>query len=269
MNILISLIYGVIQGLSEFLPVSSSGHLALMPYVMKFEDPGVLFDLMMHVGTAFAVMVYFRRDLIRLIKGSLFLITNPKKLKQADPFVLNFIFATIVSVIFILLIKDFAESYGRSSKLIAINLIVFGIILFISDIKKEQSDRISPMESQNKWMYSFLIGMSQSFAIFPGVSRSGITITAGRFLGLNRREASSFSFLLSLPIIVAGAAKKLIDVKFQLDSSIGITNLSVGLVVSFIVGILTIHFFLKFISKTPMLVFTIYRIILGILILSL
>lgn len=267
MNFNLAFIYGLIQGISEFLPVSSSGHLALLPKVMSFSDPGVFFDLMMHVGTAVAVLIYFYKDVLRLIKGSLFILFNPKKRDAMDPFVINFIAATVCSVFFILLIKGFAENFGRSSQLIAINLIVFGIIMFVADLKKVPERSISPMEQQGSFKSAIIIGITQAFAIFPGVSRSGITITAGRFMSLSRKEASTFSFLLSLPIILAGAAKKLLEVKFVLDSSIGFENLLAGLFVSFAIGILTIHFFLKMISKTPLVYFSIYRIVIGIIIL--
>jgi undecaprenyl-diphosphatase len=269
MSIYISILYGLIQGLSEFLPVSSSGHLALLPYFMNFKDPGIFFDLMMHIGTGLAVLIYFKADVLRIIKGSIFILVNPTKFKEADPFTLNFIFATICSVIIILAIKDLAFEFGRSSNLIAGNLIFFGIIMYFSDRRSVKKRELSPMLTERKWLHSFIIGASQALAVFPGVSRSGITITSARFLGLSRKEASSFSFLLSLPIIFAAAAKKLIDVNFVVGDNIGMTPLLIGLAVSFVVGIVTIHFFLKLISQTPLAIFSIYRIIIGIIILAL
>ncbi|MGK0367486.1 MAG: undecaprenyl-diphosphatase [Thermoproteota archaeon] len=265
MDFLSAIVYGIIQGFTEFLPVSSSGHLAILPHVMDIKDPGVAFDLMMHIGTALAVMIYFKKEVLRLIKGSLQFIFNKENARQnPDGFTCNFIISTITSVILILIIKDYAKSFGRSTHLIAINLIVFGIILFLSDLKKAKNDCESYMINTIRIKEAILIGISQAFAIFPGVSRSGATISCARFLGLDRRSASSYSFLLSLPIIVAGAAKTMIDANFQLGSGISLSVLGVGLVVSFVIGLLTVHFFLKLVANIPLATFTVYRILMGI-----
>ncbi len=265
-----AIIYGIIQGVSEFLPVSSSGHLALLPQIMKIPDPGVLFDLMMHLGTALAVLLYFKKDILVFVKIFINLILNREKAKsfQEYYYFLNFIIATIASVVCILLIKDTALLIGRSSKLIAFNLIFFGIILYISDRRKNSSEHNPMMESLNL-KNSIIIGIMQSFAIFPGVSRSGITITGGRFLGLTRTNASSFSFLMSLPIIFAAIIKNIPVYMQATTNEASMTAMLVGVVSSFIIGIMTIHFFLKLISKIGLLSFSVYRIIIGILVLVL
>lgn len=256
--------YGLIQGITEFLPVSSSGHLALIPHFFELKDPGVVFDLVMHLGTALAILVYFKRDVIDLIRGA-------KEIFKRGPhsphrfFAINFILATVSSVIFILLLKDAAFEYGRSSTFIAFNLIFFGIALFISDMKVPWD---MSMETSSRKKIAIIIGIAQSLAIFPGVSRSGITITAGRFSGLSRLEASRFSFLLSLPIIFASIAYKSKEI-FEGGAVQGaeISHMIIGVTLAFLVGIMTIHYFLKFLAKVGLGIYTVYRIALGALIL--
>jgi undecaprenyl-diphosphatase len=271
MSSLEAIIYGIIQGISEFLPVSSSGHLALLPHVMKINDPGVLFDLMMHLGTAFAVGLYFKKDVFKFAELSFYFIFNRTKAKSDPQYFhfCNFIIATISTVIIILLIKDFAFSFGRTAQLIAFNLIFFGIILSLSDLKKSTSTELDPMQSSLNLKSSIIIGVMQSFAVFPGVSRSGITITGGRLLGLSRTQASSFSFLMSLPIIIAGIIKHIPTYMKSVEQGIGLSVMALGVFVSFIVGILTIHIFMKLVPKIGLLYFGIYRVIIGILVLYL
>lgn len=257
MDVMWAVIYGLIQGLTEFLPVSSSGHLALIPYFFELKDPGVVFDLVMHLGTALAVSVYFKKDIIILFKE---LIRIPKQGIKNSPYAFNFCIATISSVVAILLIKDFALSYGRNAYFIAFNLIFFGILLGASDLlSKSGVDLIK----ESKLRTAIFIGIAQALAVFPGVSRSGVTLTAARFQKMGRKEAGSFSFLLSLPIIMASIFYKLPGILNGEAVSESMLIILVGVFVSFIVGILTIHFFLKLIAKIGLVYFTYYRIALG------
>lgn len=263
-----ALLYGLVQGITEFLPISSSGHLALIPFFFELKDPGVVFDLMMHLGTALAILVYFKRDIIRLFKGVIDFVTRRNPYGVEKLFATNFTIATIASVILILCIKDFALDYGRNSTFIAFNLIFFGVLMFIADRKLPQG---TSMETQGQTKISLLVGASQALAIFPGVSRSGITITTGRFTGLSRLEASRFSFLLSLPIIFASVlykSKEILQSQELTAMPVDVWHIAIGVTVSFIVGILTIHYFLKFLAKVGLGIYTIYRILLGVLILS-
>lgn len=254
-----AIIYGIIQGLSEFLPISSSGHLALLPYVMKIKDPGVVFDLMMHLGTALAVMTYFRNDIFRYAKTFTPSLADFKVGGEDRWFVRNFIFSTMVSVFFIVLLIPFAKE-ARSPFVIIFNLSFFGALLWLSDWKNSRNKKIlnSPLTSSFQFRIAGLIGLSQSLAIFPGVSRSGITLTVALLLGMRRKEAGNYSFLLSLPIILAGILKEVPDLmKTQNDSSLFI--LLTGVTISFIVGLLTIHFFMKLISQIKLGYFAVYR----------
>jgi undecaprenyl-diphosphatase len=253
-----SVFYGFIQGVTEFLPISSSGHLALIPYFFELKDPGVLFDLLMHLGTAIAVILYFHKEVLRLIKETILLLVK-RNLKETV-FVQNFIIATIASFVLILLIKDLAFEYGRTAKIIGFNFIVFGILMYLADRKESKNVDLT---SQSKLKKALFIGLSQSLAVFPGVSRSGITLTSSRYLGLGRVEASRFSFLLSLPVIVGSIIFKIPDIMGGSIENVSYPIMVSGIFFSFFFGLITIHFFLKLIAKIGLVYFSIYRILIG------
>lgn len=258
---LTAIVYGIVQGITEFLPVSSSGHLALIPYFTGASDPGVLFDLAMHVGTALAVIISFRSELKRLAKETLCL-RSPAK----SPFAFNFWLATFVTIIVVFLIKDHAEQFGRNPVLIAINLIFFGALMWLADMKGKIG---VDLKNKMDWKRSIVIGLAQALAVFPGVSRSGATLTAGRSFGLSRHNAGSFSFLLSLPIILGGFFYK----SLALYSSGGVPafgwgQLALGIFMAFIVGLVTIKFFMSMLDRFGLGVYFWYRLILAIIVLS-
>lgn len=267
MTVLWAIFYGILQGLTEFLPISSSGHLALVPFFFELKDPGVIFDLMMHLGTAFAICIYFHKELKELLLQGIYFFKN-RKADENSIFFLNFTLATIITVIFILLVKDFALNYGRNPKFIAFNLIFFGLLLFISDKYGKHGEDLT---HNSKYLKAMVIGFSQMLAIFPGVSRSGITITSARFMALSRDRASRFSFLLSLPIIFASVLYKLKGILKgeEVLGEFSNLHLFLGVFVSFVVGFVTIHFFLKLLNKIGFGIYAIYRLILGIIILYL
>lgn len=248
MSPLDGVVYGLIQGVSEFLPVSSSAHLALLPYILKIQDPGVAFDLAMHLGTALAVIFYFYRDIIMLLKSS---------------YILNYIVATSVTVLLVLFIKDFGATLGRNPYFIAMNLLVFGWFLYWADRRKVTQK--SDFRSSYFIKESLLIGFSQAMAIFPGVSRSGITLTISRSLGFSREESGRFSFLLSLPIILGGMIFKIPELTNS-EMSIDLPSLLMGVSLSFITGLIVIHFFFKLLSKLGFIYFALYRTALAIII---
>ncbi|HLW56820.1 MAG TPA: undecaprenyl-diphosphate phosphatase [Bacteriovoracaceae bacterium] len=258
MNNLEAIIYGIIQGLSEFLPISSSGHLALLPHLMEIQDPGVKFDLMMHLGTALAIIVYFKdqvKNLLSHIHPKIFLL---KEESEELSFFKNFTVATITSVVFILLLLPISK-LAREPWIIILNLTFFGGLLWAADFfNKKRVLSFNPMEQGLNFKYACLIGAAQALAIFPGVSRSGITITMALFLGMRRKDAGSFSFLMSLPIILAGILKEVPDLVSGGDTTAA-GPLIIGIATSFIIGWLTIHFFMKLIARIPLGVFAIYR----------
>jgi undecaprenyl-diphosphatase len=265
MNFFEAMIYGLIQGLSEFLPVSSSGHLALLPYVMNIKDPGVVFDLMMHFGTALAVFVYFRKDILRYAMTFTPSLANFKVGGEDRWFVRNFIFSTIVSVLFIVLLMPVAK-VARNPWFIIANLSVFGGLLWFADWKNGNYKNLLDSPMTNGWQFRIagMIGFAQAFAIFPGVSRSGITLTMALLLGMRRKDAGSYSFLLSLPIIFAGILKEVPEL-MKTQSNDSLLILCTGVLTSFVVGWTTIHFFMKLIGKIHLSYFAIYRWVLALL----
>lgn len=258
-----AIIYGIIQGFSEFLPISSSGHLALLPYVMNIQDPGVVFDLMMHFGTALAVITYFRKEILIYVRTLTPSLVSVRHGTSSQWFSRNFILSTAVSVFIILLLLPVSKM-ARDPWIIIFNLSFFGGLLWFADRKNKKSQLLDlPMEKGMQWRLAIVIGAAQALAIFPGVSRSGITLTAALLLGMKRKEAGSFSFLMSLPIILAGIAKEIPDLINAPNEKMMI--LFLGVVTSFLVGLLTIHFFMKLIGTINLKYFAFYRWVIAVI----
>lgn len=245
----------LIQGLTEFLPVSSSGHLALAPKLFGFNDPGLDLDAFLHLGTLLAVLIYFRAEVLAMLKS--FISKDPLNRKLS----IGIIIATIPAMALGFGFKSFFESdLARSPASIMITLGLGSILMFAADrfINRNPSTKeISNLSFKEM----FFIGTMQALALFPGVSRSGATISAGLFTKLNREEAARFSFIVGLPA-VGGAG--LIAIK-DLISDIGLSNIdwstmSIGFLVSFISGYLAIDFMIKFLKTQSLSLFIIYRI---------
>ena len=251
MNLEMAIIYGVIQGVTEFLPISSSGHLALLPLFFNIEDPGIFFDLAMHMGTALAVFIYFFKDIILLFK-------------RRDH-LFNLIITTGITLVLAWFVNKFT-GYGRNPTLISINLLIFGIFMWLADSKgpKPLSGFSKAMTETKQLRRSVIIGTFQVLALFPGVSRSGVTMAVSRLVGLSRKEAARYSFLLSFPLIVSGFFYKLQGVTYIED--IFIKHCLIGAGFAFITGLLSIHFFLKIIQRMGLWIFALYRILLAVLI---
>jgi undecaprenyl-diphosphatase len=262
MNVLDAIIYGIVQGVSEFLPVSSSGHLALLPKVLDIADPGVSFDLIMHVGTGLAILVYFHKDVLNLILQYTSLLKSPFRFKQLSPFAFNFFITTLTSIVFILILMVPAKQFGRSPSFIAFNLCLFGLLMYFADRFSKVKESFS-LHEKSDLKSAILLGVAQSIAIFPGVSRSGITLTMGRALSLSRKRIGEYSFLMSLPIIFAGALKDLVSMLRDQNLSFELTIMATGVLTAFFVGLMTIHFFLKFLVRFGLTAFMIYRILLA------
>ena len=265
-------ILGLVQGLTEMLPVSSSGHLVLFPKLFAWEDPGLNVDAFLHLGTLFAILIYFRKDLLSLILE-----------RQKRKLLLYTVIATLPIVIIGFSVKDYLETFEifRSSKFISFNLIVVALLMWFFDNKLVKSETGSNQESQIRDLneLNFLtvlqIGFAQCLALCPGVSRSGICAVAGIAQNMSRKAAIRFAFLLGTPAI-AGAG--ILATKDMLDNYINqpeIYNFSqdylaliVGFVVSLISGLVAIDFLIKFLNRNDFTVFIIYRILLGILVYS-
>ncbi|MGA2774997.1 MAG: undecaprenyl-diphosphate phosphatase [Candidatus Omnitrophota bacterium] len=241
-----AVILGIIQGLTEVLPISSSAHLFLFPWFFKWHYQGLSFDVALHVGTALAFMIYFFKDWMSII-------THKKNLFW------YIIIATLPAALVGLLLEKKAETVFRSPLLVAMMLAVFGVILWLADNFGKKERPIEEMDFRTV----FTIGLAQTVALIPGVSRSGITITTGLFKGLTRQAAARFSFLLATPIVVAAGALKL--------SKLHISDLTPafwsGILFSALSGFAGIYFLLKFVRNSSLKVFVYYRILLAVAIL--
>jgi undecaprenyl-diphosphatase len=248
---------GVIQGLSEFLPISSSAHLTLIPWLLGWEDPGLAFDVALHFGTLLAVVWYFRMEWLALIRAAWGIITTGRIETPEKRRVIYLIIATIPGAIGGLMLQSRAESAFRSPQLIAIALIVMGLLLWLADKLVDQRRVLGEM----RWVDSLLIGLSQVIALIPGVSRSGSTITTGRGLCFDREAAAEVSFLMSMPII---AAAVVLEGPKALHQG-GLTNeLMSGVVASAISGWLAISILMRYVTRHSYGIFAWYRILLGI-----
>ncbi len=248
---------GIIQGLSEFLPISSSAHLTLAPWLFGWEDPGLAFDVALHFGTLLAVLWYFRMEWLALIRAAFGIITTGRIETPEKRRVIYLIIATIPGAIGGLVLQSKAESAFRSPQIIAIALIVLGVLLWLVDKLVDQRRIVGEM----RWIDSLLIGLSQVIALVPGVSRSGATITTARGLRFDRESAAEFSFLMSMPII---AAAVVLEGPKALQQG-GLTNeLMSGVVASAISGWLAISILMRYVSRHSYGIFAAYRILLGI-----
>ena len=259
------IILGIIQGIAEFLPISSSAHLIIFRDIFGIganigSNIELTFDLALHFGTLLAIIIFFFNDLFKILVEGL---TKGVKTKDGKLF-WYLILATIPAGIVGVLFEDIFDSFFRKQLwLIAIALIGMGIIIYIVDKKSKISINIKEM----KWYQALIVGCAQVFALIPGFSRSGTTITASRFLGLDREDSAKFSFYLSVPVVAGASLLSLIK-----DDTLAIIldNLMIfgtGILISFVTGLLCISFLLKYIKKNDFKIFMIYRIILGILVL--
>ena len=263
MTIIQAIILGVIQGLTEFLPISSSAHLNLFPWLLKWQSMPDSFDVALHVGTLLAIVVYFFKDWIKLIVGGYKQVVKKEKTIEGKIF-WQLVIATIPAGILSLILdkissKIIGDNLNLKMILIAIALIVMGILLYWVDKNSKSIVKYEKITLKQ----SILIGISQALAAaFPGVSRSGITMTVARWLKIDRESAAKYSFLLATPITAAAVIFSLGD--------LALTSLSfwIGVVTSFIVGILVIKFLLNYLRKGSFKVFAIYRIIIGLIIIG-
>jgi undecaprenyl-diphosphatase len=250
-----AVILGLVQGFAEFLPISSSAHLVLVPWFLGWTDPGLTFDVALHIGTLVAVVVYFWKDWWQLImKG----FTDVRSAKGRLFWFL--VAASVPGAVGGFLLEKKAETIFRSPLLIAVMLIWMGLLLYWADRKSAKNIGINNITFGT----SLFIGLSQALAIIPGVSRSGITMTTGLLMGVTREGAVRFSFLLSTPIIFGAAMVKMRHVIS--NSSMITVNFTVGMLVSCIAGIFSIGFLLRYVQTKDFLPFAWYRFVLGVLV---
>jgi len=271
LNFIEAIILGIIQGLTEFLPISSTAHLTISGKLMnlisaQFPERWTSFIAVIQIGTLISVIIYFWNDLISIMKD--FLSENLfRRIKFSDQNINSkmgwyIIIATIPVVVIGLAFKDFIEGvFTKNLIVIASSLIVLAIILAIA----EKVGKFNRSKEKLKWYDALIIGFAQALALIPGSSRSGTTITAGLFLGLNRETAARFSFLMSIPAVAASGLLQLYQALKYIDANQLITMI-ISTIVSAIVGYLSIDFLIKYLKTRSMLIFIIYRIVIGIII---
>lgn len=250
-------VLALVQGLTEFLPISSSAHLILPSQVLGWPDQGLAFDVAVHVGTLLAVMLYFQRDL-RLMITAWFASVFKGKHSSDSRLAWAVIIATIPAAVAGLVLNDFIEANLRSALVIAISTLIFGVLLWWADSTARKERNESGINVRD----AIVIGLSQALALIPGTSRSGITMTAALMLGLTRQAAARFSFLLSIPLILAAGLLKGLEL-YQVGSESQISHTLVGGAIAFVAALACIHFFLKLLDRIGMLPFVIYRLLLG------
>lgn len=252
------IILALIQGLSEFLPISSSAHLILPQAILGWEDQGTLIDVMAHFGSLFAVLIYFRKDVAAMISG--FFDLMRRKLNRNSALALNLIIASPPALALGFFLSKFGyDMLLRSPLIIAFTTIFFGVLLWVSDIKGREEKTTEELT----WKGATLMGCAQALALIPGTSRSGITMTAARFMNMTRVESARFSMLMSLPIIGAGGLYALLKLMTEPSGTAGLYDGILVAVLSFIAAYGCIALFMKWVSKIGFFPFMVYRLLLG------
>jgi len=250
------IILSVIQGITEFLPISSSAHLFLTPWIFNFPDPGLAFDAAIHIGTALALLVFFGREFWKMFVDK-------------DKLLWYILIASVPAAILGFLGDSLIDKYLHQSSyaplIIGIGIAFFAVVLYIVDKTAKLDEGIEQFSLKQ----SLIVGFAQALALVPGTSRSGITITAGLWLGLKREDAARFSFLLATPISLGAGAYKLQQLLRHPQHNLSNLNIFLGILVSFVVGVIVIAWFLKYLKKHTMTIFVVYRIILGLFVVGL
>ena len=260
MQIIKAIVLGIVQGIGEFLPISSSAHLILVPFLLGWEEHSMAFDIALHFGTLLAVLVVFFREWWDLFVGAVKRVTKGKSSFQNRMF-WYLVIATIPGAVFGFLLSDLIEDKLRPMIWpIAALLAVMGILIFLGDRWADKHYKIETDYKHISLKQAIVIGFSQALAIFPGFSRSGTTILAARLMGLSKTAATKFTFLLSVPIIAGATILKVPELTFNVETVIGV-------VVSFIVGLFSIKFLLNYVKKHDFSVFAVYRLIIAIIVL--
>ena len=257
MTLFQQLLIAIVQGITEFLPISSSGHLILIPYLTDLPDQGPLIDVAVHVGSLLAIIIYFWRDVLGLARGGFSAVGlgNDPLQKRLFWWV---VIGTIPAVAAGLFLKlgGYLESF-RITDLVAVNLIVYGVLLGLADKFGKQEKSYEDLTLRD----AFLVGMAQALALVPGTSRSGSTMTMARFLGYKRVEAARFSFLLAIPAVTGAGLLAVLDLA-EASAQMQLDALFAG-VFTFIAAFATMAFLMNFLKKASMMVFVVYRVLLG------
>jgi len=261
-----ALILGLIQGLTEFLPVSSSGHLIFVPHIFQWPDQGLTFDVVVHLGTLVAVIVYFREKIFRVLKAFFHIGKQPldSAAQEERKFGWYLILSILPALAFGFVISEVLKIEIRSTLVVAWGLIGWGLLLGVADWYNRH---LKTEHTTVTWKSALVIGIAQALALIPGTSRSGITMTTGLFAKLSKKDAAEFSFLMSVPVIAIAGAMKVLELFSAGGGAISLMPLVVGFLASAVSGYLAIWGLLKIIQKWSFMPFVVYRIIIGVLIL--
>lgn len=273
MSVLQAAVLGIVQGLTEFLPVSSSGHLILVPRLFGWADQGLSYDTMLHLGTLLAVLWFFRASLVQLVRN-LFSKTR-ETAEAARTLVIQLIVCSLPALVLGYVLNDWIEHVSRKPWLVALDLAFWGLVLWYADHVANKRDETSTASSvelpQLRWSQALIVALAQPIALLPGSSRSGITMTAGLFSGLSRGAAARFSFLLSIPVTAAAGGYGLLKALTSAsDVAASAPVTPVVLVVGFLAalgsGIFAIRFLLSYVSRRRFTPFVVYRLLLAALV---
>jgi undecaprenyl-diphosphatase len=266
-SVLEAIVLGIVQGLTEFLPISSTGHLRIVPAFLGWEDPGAAFTAVTQLGTMAAVLLYFREDLTRIALAWWRSVWDRPLRRELDARLGWYIvLGTIPIGIFGVLFKDQIETGARDLYLIGVALIVLGLVLLLAEKVGTRERSIEQIRTKD----GFAIGLAQALALIPGVSRSGATITAGLFMGLDRPAAARFSFLLSVPAVVLSGLLELGTILSDEEGDhTSLVSLVVATLMAFVSGYAAIAWLLRFLATHSTVIFVVYRVVLGVLVLIL
>ncbi|MDX1481774.1 MAG: undecaprenyl-diphosphate phosphatase [Woeseiaceae bacterium] len=250
-------VLAIVQGLTEFLPISSSGHLVLVPYLAGWADQGLVFDVAVHFGSLAAVVIYFRRDLAGLLRGGLALVGGSSRGPEST-IALGVALGTVPAAAAGLLFAGWIEENLRSALVVVVTLSFWGVVMAAADTFCRHTRSIADFSVRD----AFLVGCAQALALIPGTSRSGITITAGRMLGYARQDAARFSFLLSAPVILLATAYETLGMLLS-DEAIAWSRLGIAAAVSAVVAYVCIDLMMRFVGRIGLVPFAVYRLVLA------
>ena len=252
------IVLAIVQGLTEFLPVSSSGHLVLVPNFAGWTDQGLAFDVAVHFGSLAAVAVYFREDLMGLVRGGLTLLSARAVTTPQSRMAFGIALGTVPAAVAGLLLAGWIETNLRSPVVVVVTLSFYGVLMAAADRFGPRDRCLAGVTVRD----AVLIGLAQALALVPGTSRSGVTITAGRMLGLQRQDAARFSFLLSAPVILLATGYEGLSMALS-DDPIAWSELGIAAFVSGIVAYVCISFMMRFVGRIGLLPFAVYRLLLA------
>ena len=250
-------VLAIVQGLTEFLPISSSGHLVLVPHFVEWSDQGLAFDVAVHFGSLVAVVVFFREDIAGLLRGGIQVVGGDTRSPQAY-MAIAIALGTIPAAVAGLLFASWIEANLRDPAIIVYTLAGYGVLMALADRYAKRDKGIAEVRIRD----ALIIGIAQALALVPGTSRSGVTITAGRLLGFERQDAARFSVLLSAPVILLATVYKGLELVLG-DAVVPWSELALGVVVSAVVAYASIEFFMRFVTRIGLAPFAIYRLLLA------